>query len=748
MNKFIKFIALAVTAVFTVVSCIPEVTETDYSWDNADERHNPANLINDPEDHCPSILFPSTNAARLNPQITISFPNTADILRASNKEDEIRKFLTFHTFENPDLANPLDTNWQDRGEASELSAPIPYKFVRTVGLNNIIVELEMDLPKKTQDVIPLDIKYSKLIAKINSQTYTYSNGFKLDLDLNGTGGEEFYDDLYLEKALTGAETWEWVAPGSRTWYFEIHDYLLTYTPVWASASSLTSDQQDIPAAHISIDGIGDTSSEAKATRKAFANQFASGFKLQKLDNGNWINSKTAEYDEIVASEWIFFKNVTFESQGVYRIKWEGSANLKTTGKYFGIEQKVVVIGGTQQYISASQVYSQTEAFTESIQFINPQNYVEITDGPKISVFSKDSANRKLILRVEFPIKGVGDSANPYIGLNALTADKFKGDDAVFKIIYSADNMEDYPDIKYHVVGIENAEFAKEGNLPDNITKNTDLNNVIYLTLDPREQFRSYGYLINDGLSYTGVSPRRVFGDGNNHLFGKYRLYEADSSLTENVWHDDEITFGVSEMKYYLNVKAGSTYRINWNGYYYGYSTKNLMINVSAEYLDGTPLFTNQLSGYATTQTFIARENTLVVITVTPSAVGSVGTFAIRYQVDHPIPLFSRVWTEGGITAGVTSIGYIISVSMGINYRIWWNDYDGNGTYNFDVSVTARYVGATSDIFLQIDAGYNTPRVITADRSGFILVTVQPRSAGNTGTFGITYTANDPTRPSH
>ncbi len=73
---------------------------------------------------------------------------------------------------------------------------------------------------------------------------------------------------------------------------------------------------------------------------------------------------------------------------------------------------------------------------------------------------------------------------------------------------------------------------------------------------------------------------------------------------------------------------------------------------------------------------------------------------------------SDMWYTDTINSGET-LWYRIWTSPYSSYRIYWDDSDGSGTYDADISVAAVCEDGTSTYQGSIDNGYNTPMTITA-----------------------------------
>ena len=116
------------------------------------------------------------------------------------------------------------------------------------------------------------------------------------------------------------------------------------------------------------------------------------------------------------------------------------------------------------------------------------------------------------------------------------------------------------------------------------------------------------------------------------------------------------------------------------------------------------------------------------------------------------PLPPDTWMAGSITWGTPQAHvwwYLIDVTSGTTYHVWWNDAShGDSTKTAHIVVRAYY-GDNTPIFADTSSGWTTPRTFTATRTGLVRIRVAPVNDtfadGTFGTFGIAYTIAN-TRP--
>jgi len=550
MKQFLTITAAAFTAVFLAVSCVPEVSISDYDWNKTNMRHNPANSG--------SIALPSfdTDSIELgdngNTRFTIGFPEEADILK-NPTEEGLKRFLTFHTYTNPD-----DLEWVSKGMTSNLSEPLNYRFIVRGG-KSITVEASVSYSALMDNSV-------RLAIKINGQTYTYANGLKMDVDGNGIGGEPVYDDLYFSNG---------VMPGNYGWSVSLVP-LSSASVTWTGALQTTNSISYITAANIHLNYINDNTLSGVAVFEEVASLFANSIKLQKLEGTTWTDAATAVYDRFIDADAIIFKDIAFEHDGLYRVRWTGKANIETINTFFGVKQRIAVFGSLPASQARKIQYSRTELVTGNRRFTNNNisQFEEITGGITTTFLPQGFDGSNVILKVEFELQGytADHYLYPLTGLEEMSLNDFKN---CFKIVYRLNglvsNFTTATDLIY--VDIKEIRFAKEGKIMNDASEeinNTALNNVIYITLGSDYRLsvatQNLYFLINDGLKYTGSNPERVFGNKEEFQFEQFRQYAVKAiGLTEGIWSNGFITVGgdqwfgfiATDSTHYIHFYTGS-----------------------------------------------------------------------------------------------------------------------------------------------------------------------------------------------
>jgi uncharacterized repeat protein (TIGR02543 family) len=112
---------------------------------------------------------------------------------------------------------------------------------------------------------------------------------------------------------------------------------------------------------------------------------------------------------------------------------------------------------------------------------------------------------------------------------------------------------------------------------------------------------------------------------------------SGGSLTENIWANDRLTTGTSDIRYSFTVTSERRYYVWWNDYYQGNGTKSLDVRVRAQYSNGDSIFSSVDSGYNTAQSFTANRTGTVYLIVVPYTTGNTGTYGIVYSTGYTRP---------------------------------------------------------------------------------------------------------------
>jgi hypothetical protein len=109
------------------------------------------------------------------------------------------------------------------------------------------------------------------------------------------------------------------------------------------------------------------------------------------------------------------------------------------------------------------------------------------------------------------------------------------------------------------------------------------------------------------------------------------------------------------------------------------------------------------------------------------------------QPSNATPLTNGVWANGNINDDGRPVSYSFTATAGQTYYVWWNDYDGDGTYTMNVKVRAY----DSDGFIIFDGdnGWDYSQEVSGV-SGTVYLVVYPYSSDSTGNFAIAYRNTD------
>lgn len=100
------------------------------------------------------------------------------------------------------------------------------------------------------------------------------------------------------------------------------------------------------------------------------------------------------------------------------------------------------------------------------------------------------------------------------------------------------------------------------------------------------------------------------------------------------------------------------------------------------------------------------------------------------------PLTLSTWTPGIIPVPDDGRTYSFNAIVGKRYGITWDDsYQGSGSYNGNVSVTAYHQDFSTYYFSYVNSGYTTPQFITAEEDT-VYLKVKGYLSDSTGTYAL------------
>jgi hypothetical protein len=475
-NLTIKIVTLAVIAALAAISCAPpEVEVSDYDWTAANAKNDPS--ISDAASLNDFKLVGDSQAAAKNPSITIEFPPESDFLRSGNIESGLKAFLTVSNFK--------ELGASDDGKSNELTA-VDYTFVnRADSFVTIRVNKEY-----TGD-------YSDLVVKIDSTKYKHSNGLLYDGDRNGKAGEAGYDDVYLEQGVTGSTISGFNAPGNKNWFVNI---TTANTPPQFTGTATVTDAFTVTAASITLGGISTTSTGGKAIYAEVANMVKGGISVEKLGTGGTWTAQSAQavYDPDTSVTDIVFNGLILDHGGVYRVTWKGSGNLTSSGEYFGVRQRLIVlpdvdlndgtISGTPDISDYSKkaVYALTQVSSRAGTVYNDSILTYITPDDNdftVTLFSHAVDGTNVVFQLK--INNLRGTAPDFVGLDSAAISNLSKFKDSFKVVYSRkefDKDDSTPSNPINVVeNITYLDIKDVKGIP--ITGGTAIN-TLRITIDP------------------------------------------------------------------------------------------------------------------------------------------------------------------------------------------------------------------------------------------------------------------------
>jgi len=365
MKTILKIAALAAITALAVISCGPPELPQAHNeyWDNYNDKFDATKYTDNTAStsNYPSVSF-NLNAygegftgVKEDNTVTVSFPKTADVLKKDALTTADLKFISLYTYSADAAKTAADT--------ATATAPnnTPTSLTELTGWS-------FDRREDTTIYLKLSaisVNSSKIVFKLDSSAYTYSNGLKLDKDGNGVSGEKDYDDFYKVMDVTGiTNKTNPVLRGNRGW---------TVTLAGVPSGSGTTETK--AAANYKIATTSFTSGSNTLTDSDYDNilkTLAPGFKLETLSNGNWTASSNKGELEDVSPSNIIVKDFSPSHNVPYRVVFEkGSISLETTQSYFGVKQRIKIIG------SSGSIYENAKIKKTKLESI-PGVYIDIT----------------------------------------------------------------------------------------------------------------------------------------------------------------------------------------------------------------------------------------------------------------------------------------------------------------------------------------------------------------------------------
>lgn len=227
----------------------------------------------------------------------------------------------------------------------------------------------------------------------------------------------------------------------------------------------------------------------------------------------------------------------------------------------------------------------------------------------------------------------------------------------------------------------------------------------------------------------------------SYAIALYQNYTSGSDFDSADWTSGTLTTNGSTT-YSLSVIKGRPYVICANDSSYGDSTKTGRVSISAEYSDGTSIFSNESSTYNSPELFFATQTGTVTITVKTYSSSSsyAGTFGIaKKALSYIQPKIS------GFTTGITNV---TSICLDSSNNIYVAGYETNKADSYsrkDIVIkkfTSDGTEITSGWDKTIDYGHcddEVPTKLFYDGSNIILIgTGYDSISGSSGYDGLFY----------
>jgi len=501
MKNLIKITALALVALFAVVSCAPDLAETAFDWAEANAHldateSNPTGAAIEISDF--AIITSGFDA--YNREIGITFPRQADVLREATPS---LGFLTFNR-ETTTAVTGAAT-----GGASGHGTAVTFTFTRKVD-NTIYGTLAGE--------------HTDIIMSLNADTYTFAQGKKLAMDsIETTPVGDFIglNDNTLFFSVGGDFE---VAPTQRGYNININRNPAVSLPngnmgtgpnsIYGTETSY--NLTDYIAFTIALNGstIGLNNDTVRSIMGG-----ANRFSLERFRDGKWENAAASgSFIENTASIAFSFTAREFEP---LRVKWDGPA---VKASVFGVNQRLAVLGEGDTMWSYDtpmrHIYGRTVVYGEPTFWRNSArgNFGATATS---SIYKMDSDRRNVV--VEFVVPG----ANTY-WMKQYTTEEIQKNFLVRR-------TDDITNPEY--VKVTNVEFAlTPGPALTHQWASTD-RDIMRITLDPAfqlpEGLNNFHFCINKEI---GTHVRNNLGVVNGSL-----LYFGAANVKNNFFASNTTT---------------------------------------------------------------------------------------------------------------------------------------------------------------------------------------------------------------
>jgi len=481
MKTAIKITAIAVITVLAVLACSDGVELTHRDFKEIRDAKNPKYDNVTYSGYVPSfssggltyVTSPNT-PTETQREITITFPNSADILGKDITTAALKEFISIYTY-------TINTTPPIYTEVSTKESDVDFEFVRRVrnaiGYGEDVVIRLSTVPAKS------------FVVKIDATKYTFAKGLKLDYDGDNVAGEAVYDDVYSTITPSGA---------ANTGYYT-NPRLGFSLSIGVSPSVATLTAQDITVANLNLGSY--SSASTKSQQKTIIEALIPKIKLQKYDAAakTWtdvgtVKSVDSDPTSTTSGSWFLAVNATPQDGDIYRTYAAGMKNLTTADTYLGVKQKIRVSGGSWYGVSSSS-YNYNTVISDLRTFSNPdrinQSSTPVDSSYPINV-SSDASGKNVKLEIYFKSIDVTNSGPPptttTYWLRELNAETFKKN---VKLVYNRSNSgSEISSLGSMTLGdlvfIPVKEVKYDSNNPKNLATAPGTNRIT-ITLDPSYQ---------------------------------------------------------------------------------------------------------------------------------------------------------------------------------------------------------------------------------------------------------------------
>jgi TolB-like protein len=249
-----------------------------------------------------------------------------------------------------------------------------------------------------------------------------------------------------------------------------------------------------------------------------------------------------------------------------------------------------------------------------------------------------------------------------------------------------------------------------------------------------------GSSLSSGSTPANTTQSSVPQEAANHGSGNTN----PNTLTVNQFTNSSFDSRIQDRMFFIPVINGTRYHV----WLYDSAGNNSMIDAifTAQYEDGTAIFSNVDTAWPNQQQFTANRNGMVVLTISPYSRGRTGDFSllfnttgIRLSRASTVPMEVNRFANSSFDSQIQDLTFTFSVINGTRYHAWLYDSAGNNSM-IDAVFTAQYEDGTN-IFTNVDTAWPDQQQFTANRNGMVVLSISPYSRGRTGDFSVVFNTN-------